>query len=135
MKKKTGTVKISLKDQLIRTPIENMLPGNIMFTQPESMIITKIGECWLIPYESVISFPNPIENMIMGLIKDIDNKYIVFCRNLNFFWEPIRKPSIKLLPIKEIRDVASEVIEIQQQYDETYYSSRNEEDNDDFMST
>ena len=135
MSKKTETLKIDLKDQIVKTPIKDMIPGNIMYTTPESMVVTKSGECWLLPSEFVISDPNPIQEVVMGVIKDIDGKYIVFGRNLGFHWEPIRKPQVPLLPIKELRDIAIEVIESQQVYEETYFSSGNEDEDEEGMST
>jgi hypothetical protein len=127
-RKQSKTVKIKLNDKIVKICLKDILPGQIMYTQPESMIITKSGECWLLPDERACFYPNTIEDYILGVLKDFDDNYIVFARELGVCWEPIHKPHIPMLPIKELKTIASEVIESQKEYEETYYPNIDDED-------
>lgn len=124
------TIVIKPNDSLIQIKIKNMKCGQVMFTTPDSMVILKNRECWLNPNASVFPFPDAIQDRVIGIMKDVDDKFIVFARNMNIYWEQISGTVSNFLPIKEIREIAPEFIEHQIQEHETLFSAYGVDDDD-----
>ena len=123
------TIKLDPKDALIQIKVNTMKPGIMMYSDPTAMYILKNGECWLDPTYPVYPEPDLTLDRIMGLLKDFDGKFIVFARNLDYYWEKMTKSPFKSpYSIKEIRPIASEVTEAKKIMEESFMFSDDEDD-------
>lgn len=112
MSKKKTTINIDSNDSLIQLRIKDMKPGNMMFASPESLYILNNGGCWLDAESFVGPQPKFEIDRVMGVLKDLDDKFIVFARNLGFAWDKsLSHPNKYRIPIKELKNIAQEILD------------------------